>query len=156
MKRRSKASGKPARPRRSKSSKSKGRAPTNATSNRTSGGGAETEVVQLRRELHEALEQQTATSEVLQVISSSPGDLQPVFASMLRNAVRICDARFGIIFRWQDDVLLLVATHNTPPAFAEFRRRSPLRPHPQNAVGRAVATKKACMRHSMPPDWYAT
>ena len=94
-------------------------------------------------DLTEALDQQTATSEVLQVISGSPGDLQPVFASMLENAVRICDARFGIIFRWEDDALLLVATHNTPPAFAEFRRRSPLRSHPQNAVGRAVATKKA-------------
>ena len=94
-------------------------------------------------DLTEALDQQTATSEVLQVISGSPGDLQPVFASMLENAVRICDARFGIIFRWEDDALLLVATHNTPSAFAEFRRRSPLRSHPQNAVGRTVATKKA-------------
>jgi GAF domain-containing protein len=94
-------------------------------------------------DLTEALDQQTATSEVLRVISGSPGDLQPVFASMLENAVRICDARFGIIFRWEDDALLLVATHNTPSAFAEFRRRSPLRSHPQNAVGRAVATKKA-------------
>ena len=93
-------------------------------------------------DLTEALEQQTATSEVLQVISSSPGDLQPVFASMLEKAVRICDAQFGMIFRLQDDVLLVVATHNAPPAFAEFRRRSPLRPHPQ-LVGRAVATKKA-------------
>jgi GAF domain len=102
-----------------------------------------TDLTERTADLTEALEQQTATSEVLQVISSSPGDLQPAFATMLENAVRICDARFGIIFRWQDDVLLLVATHNTPPAFAEFRRRSPLRSHPQNAVGRAVATKKA-------------
>src|SRR5262249_30507003 len=94
-------------------------------------------------DLTEALEQQTAPSEVLQVISGSPVALLPGFASMLENAVRICDARFGIIFRWEDVALLLVATHNTPPAFAEFRRRSPLRSHPQNAVGRAVATKKA-------------
>ena len=94
-------------------------------------------------DLTEALEQQTATSEVLQVISSSPGDLGPVFATMLEKAVRICDATFGNIFRWQDDVLHLVATHNTPPAFAEFRRRSPLRSSPQYAVGRTVATKAA-------------
>jgi GAF domain-containing protein len=127
MKRRSKASGKPARPRRSRSSKSKGRAPTNATSNRTSGGGAETEVIQLRRELHEALAQQTATSEVLRVISSSPGDLEPVFGAMLENAVRICDAKFGNIYRWDADALHLVASHNTPTAYAEHRRRVPLR-----------------------------
>ena len=77
-------------------------------------------------DLTEALEQQTATSEVLQVISSSPGDLEPVFAAMLENAVRICDAKFGNIFRWDGEALHLVATHNTPPAFAEARRRSPL------------------------------
>jgi GAF domain-containing protein len=102
-----------------------------------------TDLTERTADLTEALEQQTATSEVLQVISSSSGDLQPVFASMLENAVRICDARFGNIFRWEGDVLHLVATHNTPPAFAEFRRRSPLRSSPQNAVGRTIATKMA-------------
>ena len=81
---------------------------------------------QRSRELSESLEQQTATSEVLQVISSSPGDLQPVFAAMLENAARICEASFGNIHRWDGDALHLVATHNTPPSFAEFRRRSPL------------------------------
>ena len=80
---------------------------------------------QRTRELTESLEQQTATSEVLQVISSSPGDLQPVFATMLENAVRICDAKFGNIYHRDGDALQLVATHNTPPAFAEYRRRSP-------------------------------
>ena len=78
---------------------------------------------------------------MLQVISSSPGDLQPVFATMLENAVRICDAKFGNIYRWDGDALHLVATHNTPPAFAEARRRSPLRPDPKHPVGRMVATK---------------
>ena len=102
-----------------------------------------TDLTERTADLTEALEQQTATSEVLQVISSSPGDLRPVFATMLEKAVRICDATFGNIFRWQDDVLHLVATHNTPPAFAEFRRRSPLRSSPQYAVGRTVATKAA-------------
>jgi two-component system, NtrC family, sensor kinase len=68
-------------------------------------------------DLTESLEQQTATSEVLQVISSSPGDVQPVFATMLENAVRICDATFGNIYRWDDDAFHLVAAHNnTPPA----------------------------------------
>jgi two-component system, NtrC family, sensor kinase len=74
---------------------------------------------QRTRELSEALEQQTATSEVLGVISSSPGDLEPVFAAMLEKAVRICDADFGNIFRWDGDALHIVATHNTPPALAE-------------------------------------
>ena len=96
---------------------------------------------QRTRELSESLEQQTATSGVLQVISSSPGDLQPVFETMLHNAVRICDAKFGNIFRWEGDALHLVATHNIPPAFAELRRRSPFSPGPENPIGRMVATK---------------
>ena len=96
---------------------------------------------QRTRELTETLEQQTATSEVLQVISSSPGDLQPVFETMLQNAVRICDARFGNIFRWDGDALHLVATQNKPPAFAELRRRLPFRPDPENPIGRMLATK---------------
>ena len=96
---------------------------------------------QRTRELTESLEQQTATSEVLQVISSSPGDLQPVFETMLHSAVRICDAKFGNIFRWEGDALHLVATHNIPPAFAEVRRRSPFSPGPENPIGRMVATK---------------
>ena len=82
--------------------------------------------------LTEALEQQTATSEVLQVISSTPGDLQPVFATMLENAVRICDATFGNIYRWDGEALHMLASHNTPPAFAEDRRRSPYRPYPNS------------------------
>src|SRR5262249_50697177 len=93
------------------------------------------------RELTESLEQQTATSEVLEVISSSPGDLQPVFAIMLENAVRICDAKFGNIYRWDGDAVHLIATHNTPPAFAEARGRSPLRPDVETPFGRMIATK---------------
>jgi two-component system, NtrC family, sensor kinase len=96
---------------------------------------------QRTRELAESLEQQTAMSEVLHVISSSPGDLEPVFQTMLKNAVRLCNAKFGNIHRWDGDVLHLMATHNTPPAFAEYRRRSLWRPNPTNAVGRAIATK---------------
>jgi GAF domain-containing protein len=99
------------------------------------------ELRQRTADLGESLEQQTATSEVLQVISSSPGDLQPVFEIMLQNAVRICDAKFGNIYRWDGDALHLVATHNTPPAFAEALRRSPVRPHPESIGGRLLATK---------------
>jgi GAF domain-containing protein len=100
-----------------------------------------TDLTERTTDLTEALEQQTATSEVLQVISSSPGDLEPVFASMLENAVRICDATFGNIYRYDGEALHIVATHNTPPAFAEDRRRSPYRPYPQSPIGHMVATK---------------
>jgi GAF domain-containing protein len=93
------------------------------------------ELRQRTTELTEALDQQTATSEVLQVISGSPGDLPPVFAAMLENAARICDANFGNIFRWDGDALWLVATHNTPPAFIEHRRRVPFRPNQGNPIG---------------------
>ena len=93
-------------------------------------------------DLTESLEQQTATSEVLEVISSSPGDLEPVFETMLENAVRICDAKFGNIYRWDDDQLHLIAMHNTPPAFAEARRRSPHRRVDMNrAATRMLETK---------------
>ena len=99
------------------------------------------ENARLLSELRESLQEQTATAEVLQVISGSPGDLEPVFVAMLENAVRICDAKFGNIYRWDGDALYLLATHNTPPAYAEARRRSPVRPNPNNIFGRMVATK---------------
>jgi GAF domain-containing protein len=99
------------------------------------------ENARLLNELRQSLEQQTATSEVLQVISGSPGDLEPVFASMLENAVRICDATQGNINRWDGEALHVMATHNTPPAFAEARRRFPIRPGPKGFTGRMVATK---------------
>jgi class 3 adenylate cyclase/putative methionine-R-sulfoxide reductase with GAF domain len=152
MKRRSRASSKPARPRRSKSSKSKGRAPTKATSNRTSGGGAESEVVQLRRELHESLAQQTATSEVLQVISSSPGDPQPVFTAMLEKAVRICDAKFGTLYLYDEGGLRLIAAHGVPAAFEEVLGRGPITPAPGGGLDLVLRTKRTV--HT--PDLAAT
>jgi class 3 adenylate cyclase len=99
---------------------------------------------QRTRELTESLEQQTATSEVLQVVSSSPGDLQPVFAAMLENAVRICDAKWGTIHRRDGEALQLMATHNLPPAFAEARSRTALyRPHPKSMFGRMFESRAA-------------
>jgi GAF domain-containing protein len=99
------------------------------------------EVRQRTTDLTEALEQQTATAEVLKVISSSPGDLQPIFATMLEKAVRICDASFGNIYQWDGGALNLLASHNTPRALADLRRRSPLRPNPLGMVGHMLATK---------------
>ncbi|HZQ14245.1 MAG TPA: GAF domain-containing protein, partial [Pseudolabrys sp.] len=78
------------------------------------------ENARLLSELREALEQQTATSEVLEVISSSPGDLAPVFEAMLANAVRICDAKFGTLFLHDNETFNAVAAFGAPPALAEF------------------------------------
>ena len=87
------------------------------------------EVQARTRELSEALEQQTATSEVLGVISSSPGELEPVFEAMLANATRICEAKFGILFLCEGDAFRAVAMHGVPPAFAEdVERREPYPP----------------------------
>ena len=101
---------------------------------------------ELRRrttDLTESLEQQTATSEVLKVISSSPGDLQPVFEAMLANATRLCEAKFGVLYRSEGDALRAVALYGAPLAYAEERRRNPIvRPHPETTLGRAVATKR--------------
>src|SRR5215471_3608004 len=77
------------------------------------------------RELAEALERQSATSEVLQVISSSPGELDPVFQAMLANAVRICEAKFGNLYLCERDAFRIVALHGAPPRYAELRHRNP-------------------------------
>jgi len=99
------------------------------------------ELRQRTDDLSEALEQQTATSEVLQVISSSPGELQPVFQTMLANAVRICEATFGNMYLRDGEVFRIAAAHNTPPPLLEHRRRVPLQ-RPTSAFGRMVRTKE--------------
>src|SRR4029077_19727417 len=101
------------------------------------------ENTRLLNELRESLQEQTATAEVLEAISGSPGELEPVFAAMLEKAVRICDANFGNIYRWDGETGHLAATHNTPPAFAEHRRRFPhYRPNPKDGIGRMFSTKE--------------
>src|SRR5262245_47146435 len=101
------------------------------------------ENTRLLNELRESLQQQTATSEVLQVISSSPGELQPVFEAMLANAIRLCEAKFGVMYLSEASAFRVVAMHNVPSAFAEFRRRNPVyRPNPPTALARAAATKQ--------------
>jgi len=145
MKKPSRAGGKRAKALPRNALKPRGRnAPKPQSNRRSAADNSDSEVARLKRELREALEQQTATSEVLQVISSSLGDLEPVFAAMLEKAVRICDARFGNIYRWDGEALHLATTHNAPPAYAEERRRVPhYHPSPKIGVGRMVATKKA-------------
>ena len=100
------------------------------------------ENARLLNELRESLQEQTATSEVLQVISSSPGDLEPVFATMLEKAVRICDAKFGNVYRRDGDGFQLVATHDAPPGYAEARKRLPQNGlNPKSVLGRMAAVK---------------
>ncbi len=101
------------------------------------------ELRQRTEDLTQSLEQQTATSDVLKVISSSPGELKPVFDSLLANAVRICDAKFGVLFLSEVDAFRYVALHGAPPAFAEARLRQPVtRVKPGTTIGRVAATKK--------------
>ena len=101
------------------------------------------EVQARTRELSEALEQQTATSEVLQVISTSPGELEPVFQAMLENAVRICEATFGVLNLHENGGMCMGAMHNVPPAFAEFlQARSAYQPTSGSLLERVMRTKQ--------------
>ena len=98
----------------------------------------------LEKKLSESLEQQAATSEVLKVISSSPGDLQPVFEALLENATRLSEASFGALLLYEDNgAYRLAALHNAPPAYVEVQRRRPVaRPGPLTPHGRAGAAKQ--------------
>ena len=100
------------------------------------------ELRQRTTDLTELFEQQTATSEVLSVISSSPGELDPVFQAILDNVTRICEANFGILHLCENDAVRIAMVHNAPPAFARsIAERGPmLRPGPLSAVGRSIAT----------------
>jgi len=99
------------------------------------------ELRQRTADLSESLKQQTATTEVLRIISSSPGDLQPVFSAILESAALLCDASFGNFYRRDGDDLPLVATYNTPVAFVEARSRSPLGLKQNNPIGDMLAAK---------------
>src|SRR5262249_4391106 len=78
------------------------------------------ENTRLLNELRESLQQQTATSEVLSVISGSPAELKPVFQAVLANATRLCEAKFGALLLCEADAFRVVALHNAPAAFEEF------------------------------------
>ena len=103
------------------------------------------ENTRLLNELRELLEQQTATSQVLSVISSSPGDLEPVFQAMLENAVRICEAKFGSLVRFDGENFHFAAEVGTPREYASFQKdRGPLRPRSGTQLERVLRTKQVC------------
>jgi GAF domain-containing protein len=147
MRRRSRTGGEPAkaRPRKTGTLKRRG-APKAVRRHSSSIASLHEQVTLLTRERDEALEQQTATADVLRVISASPGDLQPVFHTMLENATRICDAKFGVLSLKENDVFRVVAIHNAPPAFTELRKREPtFKPSGRmgDLMAQAIATKRA-------------
>jgi GAF domain-containing protein len=103
-----------------------------------------TELRQRTTDLSESLEQQTATSEVLKVISSSPGELEPVFQAMLTNATRICEANFGVLNLHENGVLRVGAMHNVPLAFANWLKDQPgaYRPIAGSQLDNVLRTKQ--------------
>ena len=128
MRRRSRTGGEPVKARRHKAARPKRLNAPKAVHNRSvSVPSQETEVARLTRELDEALEQQVATSEVLKVISGSTGELETVFQAMLENAVRICGAKFGVLFLCEGEhAARAVAMHGAPQPYVEERRRNPV------------------------------
>jgi len=101
------------------------------------------ENARLLNELRESLQQQTATADVLKIISSSPGELEPIFQAILENATRICEAKFGTLFRFDGSAFRVAAGVGTPPQLAEFeRRRGPFRPELGSRLERVVGTKQ--------------
>ena len=138
MRRRSRASSKVATARSSKAKILKA-----ARHSSSSASGQETVVARLRRELSEALEQQAAASEVLRVIGGSPGELEPVFNAMLEKAVHVCEAKFGILFRYEGGMVHPTAMLNVPPAYAEFLiQLGAFAPQPGQLFGRICETKR--------------
>src|SRR5262249_6291797 len=101
------------------------------------------ENTRLPNELRESLQQQTATTEVLQVISKSPGELERVFETMLQNAVRICGAKFGNLWLREGTGLRIGATHGAPRAYVDFvRGLRVFQPDPRAGLGTIIRTKQ--------------
>jgi signal transduction histidine kinase/putative methionine-R-sulfoxide reductase with GAF domain len=143
MRRRSRTGGEPVKARHRKTAaRKRGNAPKAVRRSGSSAVGLSEQVALFKRERDEALEQQKATADVLRVISSSPGALEPVFQAILEHGTRICAAKFGTLWLAEQDGLRAVAVYNPPPGFADLRRGSLRPPGAKTAVGRVLRTKK--------------
>src|SRR5262249_34813502 len=100
------------------------------------------EVQQRTRELSEALEQQTATADLLEVISRSTFDLRPVFETIAESSVRLCEARRAFIYRFDGEVLRMAADYETPAQFKKWMADHPIRPGRDSATGRAALERR--------------
>jgi GAF domain-containing protein len=140
MKRRSRAGPERAKSRRrkTKTQKRRGLRTPSAAGHKT-----QSDVAQLTREREESLGREKATAQVLHIISSSPGKLEPVFQAVMENAVRLCEAKFGILYLHEEERLRIVASYNVPPALAEARKRAPFLPPPTGHIAEAIRTKQA-------------
>jgi len=117
-------------------------APTTACPASSTLAHLQEQVSALTRELAQAREQQTATADVLKVISSSPGELEPVFQAMLGDATRLCEAEFGLMHRYDGDAFHITATQGMPPDYAAVVRREAVRPGPETVLARMTRTKQ--------------
>ena len=145
MRRRSRAGGEPAKKRRRKAVTAKRRnAPKAVRGHSSSPADQETEIARLTRELDEARQQQTATADVLKVISSSPGELEPVFQAMLENATRLCEASYGAMWLCEGDGFRSAALYGALPAAwqQQWRTKASFRVHPDAPAFRAIKTRK--------------
>jgi signal transduction histidine kinase len=129
------AHGEPSKPKRNK-------APTAARRRSSSVANLQEQVTFLTRELAEARDQQIATYEVLQVISRSSGELEPVFQAILEKAAQLCEAKFGTIFRYDGEFADRVTSVGTPSRLVGFlKQRGPFRPPPEGNFARCLRTK---------------
>src|SRR5215831_17132213 len=113
------------------------------------------ENTRLLNELRESLEQQTATSKVLQVISSSPGELEPVFNALLSNATRICEAATGTLYMYEGTQFRGVATHHSEQSYVDYWRRNTvveLKKHSGAPLDRLATTKRVVHIHDLRSD----
>ena len=121
----------------------RGTKPVRARRSAAPAASADRKIAQLAQERDEAIEQQAASAEVLRIISGSPGDLAPVFQSILANATRLCEAKFATLYLTEGEGFRVVAMHSAPSAYARARTSTPVvHPHPDTSLGRAARTKQ--------------